>query len=124
MKINYHQAENIRISYSMSLNKDILKENLKEKFNLSDKQFQDIIDKKVYKKPPKERLSVRGANMRLNQYDKAVIRELYLTFIHSQHVNEEDKTIEKFNGEVILQDFGFELPVKKLNDIIKGISKV
>jgi len=118
MKLNYYEAENIRVAIRLNPNSTDLKNRIKEKYGLTNTQFNNIIMNKSYNKKPKEKTVVRQ-NARLNQHDADYIRQLYHHYMNEVTTTEE-KNLENFNNEFILNDFGYTIPIRRLNDIIKG----
>lgn len=118
MRLNYYEAENIRIAVKLNPNSVDLKNRIKEKYGLTNTQFNNIITNKSYNKKPKEKTVIRQ-NARLNQHDADYIRQLHKWYMDSLF-NIEEYDLEKFNDEFILNDFGYTIPIRRLNDIIKG----
>lgn len=119
MKLKYYEAENIRIAYNMSTDKDKIKENSILKYEINEKVFEKIISREVYNKKPKDKL-YDPSMKRLNSYDAKRIRELYQYYLNDDLF--EEKSFSNFNDEVILNDFGITLPIRRLKDIINGRS--
>lgn len=115
MKLKYYEAENIRIAYSMSSDKDKIKENSILKYEIDEKIFNKIISRELYNKKPKDKPYISSIK-RLNSYDARRIRELYEYYLNDDLV--EKKSLSNFNDEVILNDFGTNLPIRRLRDII------
>lgn len=118
MRLNYYEAENIRIAVKLNPNSIDLKNRIKEKYGLTNTQFNNIIMNKSYNKKPKEKTVIRQ-NARLNQHDADYIRQLHKWYMDNLF-NIEEYDLENFNNEFILNDFGYTIPIRRLNDIIKG----
>lgn len=115
MKLKYYEAENIRVAYNMSADKQKIKENSILKHEIDEKIFNKIINREIYNKKPKEK-PFTNSFKRLNNIDARRIRDLYLYFLNDDTVL--DKSLDNFNNEFILNEFGITLPLRRIKDII------